>query len=281
MGQCSAPCVGLISPEDYQQSIDFVLKLLDGKNEEILAEFRQKMNEASDHQQFERAAYFRDRILQVEQLNEEQKINDAEATFDRDVIACARLPDQKSHAVVVILAMRQGKTVGVQQFPFNDIDPDLSNEDFLLEVLAQHYYQTFETAAKTLPKEVLLPIDFVQHFEKQSDLLSRALSKQVDFRIPKRGEVLDLMAMVRKTADFHLSELLSKNLRSTDDLLDVQMKLHLKKFPHRLECFDISHFQGRALSRLEWFSSMESLRKAFTENTILNRWEAKSTISKA
>lgn len=274
MGQCSAPCVGLIKEEDYANSIKSVLKLLDGKAADLTKELKGQMADAAEREEFELAAQLRDRIQHIEHINQEQKITDAEGDFDRDVVHFARgkggavsadelaggeanapvsadvVRTSPSQAVVVIMAVREGRTVGVFQFPFEDVDPTLPDGEFLLNVLAQYYIGKYQESPQLLPQEVLLPPEVEGQtgaegtLKEQAQLLSRALGKRVDFRVPKRGEAADLLAMVKKTAEYHLGELSTKLSQSMDDLADVQKKLDLRKFPHRVECYDISHFQG-------------------------------------
>lgn len=243
MGQCSAPCVKLINEEDYARNIQIVLKLLDGKSADVVKELKAQMAEAASREEYELAGQLRDRIQHIEDINQEQKITDPEGGFDRDVVHFMR-SESRSQAVVVIMAVREGRTVGVFQFPFEDVDPGLADYDFLFGVLAQYYIGRYNDSPTLLPQEVLLPIEVEANIKEQAQLLSRALGKRVDFRVPKRGEAADLVAMVRKTAEYHLTELSQKLSQSMDDLLDVQKKLDLKKFPHRIECYDISHFQG-------------------------------------
>lgn len=238
MGQCSAPCVKLISEENYAADVQSVLRLLDGKTSEILRELKRLMNEAAEKEEFERAAHLRDLVARIEGINEEQKISDPEADFDRDVVHFAREAGG-GRAVVVVMAVRDGRTVGVFQFPFATVDLSIADEEFLSEFLAQYYLRRYEESPQLLPREVLLPFEI-----DDASVLSRALGKTVEFRAPKRGEAAHLAAMVKKTAEHHLAELSARSAHAIEDLADVQRKLNLAKFPQRLECYDISHFQG-------------------------------------
>lgn len=259
MGQCSAPCVGYIDEAEYHKSVNIVLRLLDGKTNEVLRDLKTQMLAAAEAEAFELAASLRDRIQHIEDISQRQKISDPESNFDRDVIHFARgaatseagdaagaglAATPRSQAVVVVMAVREGGTVGVFQFPFEDIDPHLPDDEFLFGFMAQYYINRYEETPQLLPKEVLMPPEMETDIRDQAAVLGRALGKRVEFRVPKRGEAAELVAMVRKTADQHLSEMSSKLAHALDDLLDVQKKLDLKKFPQRIECYDISHFQG-------------------------------------
>ena len=243
MGQCSGPCVGLISEAEYHKSIESVLKILDGKTNEVLKDLKARMLAASENEDFERAAALRDLMTHIEGINEKQKITDPEADFDRDVIHFAR--SEAGKAVVVVMAVREGRTVGVFQFPFENLDPSIPDDEFIFGFMAQYYLARYEESPQLLPKEVLIPPKFEEaEVKDQATLLSRALGRRVDFRVPLRGEAANLVAMVHKTAEYHLTELTSKVAHAMDDLADVQKKLDLQKFPIRIECYDISHFQG-------------------------------------
>ncbi|MBI2605165.1 MAG: excinuclease ABC subunit C [Deltaproteobacteria bacterium] len=272
MGQCSAPCVGYIDEASYAKNIEQVLKLLDGKNDEVVSELESQMENAAREEKFELAGALRDRIRGIEEINQGQKVLDPESAKSRDVVQFARGGDvqfarggsaqfartsgvqfarargeetarQGAHAVVVVMAVRDGRTVGVFQFPFTDLDPELPDDEFLYEFVTQYYLARHENAPQLLPSEVLLPPAAEGKWEGLM-VLSRALGKRMEIRVPKRGEASDLMAMVKKTADYHLLELSTRAANTVEDLIDTQKRLHLHKFPHRLECFDISHFQG-------------------------------------
>ncbi len=240
MGQCSGPCVGKISEKEYGENIDRVLKILDGKTKDVVSDLKTQMNEASEKEEFEKAAEIRDRIQNIENINSEQKMIDPESSKDMDLVHLARLD---SMAVIVVMSNRDGRTVGVQQFPFTDIDTGASDAEFLFMFLTQYYLKRHEQAPQILPSEIGLPL-FMEEISEQLKTLESALGKRHHFHVIKKGNSNDLLLMLKKTADFHLTELTSKTTNKTLDLLDVQKKLHLRNFPHRMECFDISHFQG-------------------------------------
>lgn len=246
MGQCSGPCVGLIKEEEYHHNISTVLKLLDGKTDEVVGDLKRQMGDAAEREEFELAARLRDTIQHIDDITQQQKITNPEADFDRDVVHFVRGSTDASmaRAVVVVMAVREGRTVGVFQFPFEDVDPLMPDGEFLFGFMAQYYLGRYEETPQLMPKEVLIPVEVEGTIKEQAQVLSRALGRTVDFRAPKRGEAADLVAMVRKTAEHHLTELSARVAHAVDDLIDVQKKLDLRKFPHRIECFDISHFQG-------------------------------------
>lgn len=254
MGECSAPCVGLVSHEDYHKQVNRVLKLLDGKTDEIYQELEAKMLECSEREEFERAAFFRDQITRLKTIIQDQKITDPESITSRDWVQFAR---QGEYAIVVVFHVREGKTVGVETFPFDQLDPALPNTEFLMQFLSQYYLQREETQQA---EEVLIATQVyedtsdktaISTFKEQLLILKRALQKTMQqrksffqLRVIVRGEYPEMVAMLSRTADFHLQQWLLKAQNQVEDLRDVQNKLSLPHYPQRIECYDISHFQG-------------------------------------
>ncbi len=243
MGQCSAPCVGFIKGEQYGHALETVLKILEGKPEQVIRELKVEMARASAGEDYERAATLRDRIQHIEEAveNQGQKVLDPESDLARDVVQLAR---SGSQAVVVVMAVRGGRAEGVFQYPFKDVDPDQPDAEFLAEFLGQYYVRLWENPAPVgLPEEVLVPAS-TDGARAELEVITRALGKRVDFRVPKRGEAAHLLEMVKKTVDHALEELTRNVMQSESDLTHLQEKLSLTRYPRRIECYDISHFQG-------------------------------------
>jgi excinuclease ABC subunit C len=179
MGQCSAPCVGLITEKDYDKSIKQVLKILDGKYEEVIKVLRKDMEAAAEAENFERAGELRDRMKMIEVVNQDQKISDPESDASRDIVHYRRNADV-GRAVAVVLAIRDGRTVGVFQFPFENVDPSLTDAEFLFEFLAQYYLDRLENANQLLPDEVILP-DAVKDMKDSLKTLHAALGRNTVF----------------------------------------------------------------------------------------------------
>lgn len=241
--QCSAPCVGYVQEDAYQKSIQYVLQILEGKTKDVLRDLGKEMALASEEEAYEKAAQIRDQMAAIQELERnEQKMIDPESDLSRDVIQMAR---DGSIAVVVILSVRGGKTVGVAQYPLSDLDPELEDSTILFDFLAQYYIERQEKEGTYALEEVLLSDESqVSAMGDQYRVLRRALNGKIDFRVPKRGEAAELVSLVLKTAQYNLTELQKTKSRGEDDLKNLQMKLNLKNYPRRIECYDISHFQG-------------------------------------
>ena len=105
IGQCSAPCQGYISEEEYKKSVDSVIDFLSGNYAKIINQLTEQMQRASEKMEFEEAAKYRDLIASVRQVAQKQKIT-ADDSADRDVIACA---SDGTDAVVQVFFIREGK----------------------------------------------------------------------------------------------------------------------------------------------------------------------------
>ena len=256
--ECSAPCVGLIDEAAYHANIKQVMHLLEGKTELVLSSLEAQMFAAAEREEFEAAAKHRDQMRYIHDISVQQKLTDPESNYDRDLVHFSRLENSTqgltvTAGVVAVMSVREGKVVGVQPFLFDQLDPSIDDTEFLYGFLAQYYLARYEQTPTLLPKEVVLPtvsserseLGFVDGLD-QSKILARALGNSVQFRHSKRGELVELLAMLKKTCEHHLGELTKKIIYTVDDLIDVQRKLGLRRYPHRIECFDISHFQGEA-----------------------------------
>lgn len=134
INQCSAPCQGYISEEEYKESVRQVIDFLNGNYSEILNKLKDKMMEASDKMEYEDAAQYRDLITSVKQIAQKQKITDSDFE-DRDVIACAIQGDD---AVVQVFFIRGGKLLGREHFHMNVAASD-SRMEIVQEFMKQYY----------------------------------------------------------------------------------------------------------------------------------------------
>ncbi|MGG1661817.1 excinuclease ABC subunit UvrC [Brevibacillus sp. NRS-1366] len=228
LGQCLAPCVYEVTAEENRRLVEEISRFLDGGHEEMKQQLTEKMMQASENMEFERAKEFRDQIKSIEAVMEKQKItfND---TVDRDIIGFAV---EKGWMCIQIFYMRQGKMIERQttSFPYYGDE----SEDFMSYV-SQFYYDK----QNALPKEILLPE------ESDTELLSDWLGVKV--HAPKRSKKRELVKMASENARIALQEKFA--LMSKDDARTVQAVHNLGHIlgigvPHRIEAFDNSNIQG-------------------------------------
>lgn len=228
LGQCLAPCVYDVEEREYKQIVDDINRFLNGGHTEIKKELTEKMLEASEMLDFERAKEYRDKIAHIEITMEKQKMMTTDF-IDRDVFGFAY---DKGWMCVQVFFVRQGKLIerDVSLFPVYD-EP----EQELLTYLGQFY----EKANHFKPKEILLP-ESVDAELAESLLGVKTLH-------PKRGAKKDMLQLANKNASIALQEKFSlierdeeRTIKAVENLGD---KLGIYT-PHRIEAFDNSNIQG-------------------------------------
>ncbi|MBH0332286.1 excinuclease ABC subunit C [Brevibacillus brevis] len=228
LGQCLAPCVYEVSAEENQRLVDQISQFLDGGHEEMKQTLTEKMLQAAENMEFERAKEYRDQIKSIEAVMEKQKITFTD-TIDRDIIGFAV---EKGWMCIQVFYMRKGKMIERQTTSFPYYGSEI--EDFMSYV-SQFYYDK----QNALPKEILLPQ------ESEPELLSEWLGIKV--HAPKRGKKHELVKMATENARIALQEKFA--LMSKDDARTVQAVHNLGHIlgipvPHRIEAFDNSNIQG-------------------------------------
>ncbi|HLL05574.1 MAG TPA: excinuclease ABC subunit UvrC [Myxococcaceae bacterium] len=235
IGRCPAPCVYPVPPEDYARSVDEVIMFLEGKAGELVAGLKSRMKAVASELKFEEAARLRDQLLAIERSLERQKV--ATADFkDQDVFAFFREGDR---ILFYVLWVRQGRLNGGQAFPFG-------SQEFPDEELLPSFVNLYYDQGSFVPEEVLLPLD-AEGLEALEALLADRKGARVRVMVPKRGEKHELVLMARKNAEQAFIER-KRTKDETDAVLSrLQQKLNLRNFPRRMECYDISHFQGSSI----------------------------------
>jgi excinuclease ABC subunit C len=228
LGQCLAPCVHEVPAEENQRLVEEICRFLDGGHEAVKQELTEKMLQAAENMEFERAKELRDQIRSIEAVMEKQKVTFTD-TVDRDIIGFAV---DKGWMCIQIFYMRQGKMIEREttSFPYYGDE----TEDFMSYV-TQFYYDK----QNALPKEILLPE------RSEPELLAGWLGVKV--YAPKRGKKRELVQMASENARIALQEKFA--LMSKDDARTIQAVHNLGHIlgigtPHRIEAFDNSNIQG-------------------------------------
>jgi len=237
---CNGPCIGKVSQEEYRQMIQDLSAFLNGRTDEITERMQIDMAQASEMQQYEKAAAIRDQLRAIEEIVKKQRVFDAEY-IDSDVIAIAR---NEREACVQVFFIRGGKMIGREYFLMEGIEDSL-DQDVLAEFIKQFYDQ-----AASLPSEVLLPQD-IEEAGIIKQWLNQRSNQKVEIKIPRRGKKRDLIKMASENAAETLSALQSQwesdKHRQTQSLADIQEALEMETPPNRIECYDISNTQGTAI----------------------------------
>lgn len=234
--KCEGPCEGLVTRLEYNEMINEVARLLQGKTKTLISELESKMNHYSEEMKFEKAAQIRDKIGAIEVYSERQNMVDEE-TVDRDVFAVAR---EDNTGCGMVLKIRDGKVIGKSHFYLNNV-LEKSNEEVL-----ENFVVTYYSKADFIPDEVLLENDLLDSSMVKQWLEERRGSR-VDMTVPKIGDKVKSVNMVKSNATFLLKELLLTKMKKEfipPSLEALKRDLRLTKLPRRIECFDISHIQG-------------------------------------
>jgi excinuclease ABC subunit C len=236
IGLCDAPCVGAISPEDYDKLVRSASLFLRGRSDELVAELRDRMERASERLEFECAARLRDQITVLERLLAGQRETVARP-MERDLIAYALV----SHtACVQVFFMRGGKLVGRESF-FLDAPLESSGAAILTAFVKQYYEKIAQ-----IPKEIFVPCAL-----DEPEAIRRWLSERrggpVHLKAIERGPQRRLLDLVTHNAELALRERATHTSEHTEEkaLRELQDMLQLQNVPRRIEAYDISNFQGR------------------------------------
>lgn len=267
--RCLAPCTGKVPVSEYRQMVDAVLLLLDGKVTQLEKNLTAKMQQASDNLEFEAAARYRDSLLSLRKLAEKQKATTESG--DRDVVGLAM---DDSGVCVQVFFIRSGKILGRDSF-FLDQEIGEPDGEVLGDFLKQYYHENHRP-----PREILVSAELA---DSDRTLLGQWLSslceKPVNLLVPQRGLKHDLVLMAVNNAKKNLEERLRRGHASGQTGLDaaeqLQKALGLAKPLERMDCFDISHNQGR-----ETVASMVVFRDGVPSKKDYRRYKLRSTEGK-
>jgi len=259
--RCLGPCVeGLTTSEIYQEAVRDVKLFLEGRATDLSRSLRERMAEAAEAEEYERAAKYRDLISTVEQLQEKQRIAAVEGD-DADVFGYHY---EKDMLAVNLFHVRGGKVLDRREFfweelpetpnsPGRDVASNISTEaleafhpgGFFSALLTQLYI-----GQPYVPRNIYVPVDFEDR-EALEDLLSEQLAAEggratrVNILVPQRGDkraLIDLAGNNAKQSYDQRFRVMKPNQRQIQEAL--QDALGLPEPPKRIECFDISHIQG-------------------------------------
>jgi excinuclease ABC subunit C len=234
LGRCPGVCQGLISSEEYQQTIAKIAMIFQGRTTELLDLLHQQMKTARDNLNFEQAAIIRDQIKKLDHLFASQKVSLPDDTISRDAIALAT---DNEHCCIQLFQIRAGKLVGRLGF-FTNVKTD--NGEILQRVLEEHYNQIDEVE---IPLEILVQYSLPDE-DILRDWLSEKKGKKVKIIIPQKQSKAELIRMVETNAKIELErskKFTQSNQKAMEDLAKI---LDLPTLPRRIEGYDISHLQG-------------------------------------
>ena len=233
--RCSAPCVNFISPEHYQAQVRYATLFLEGKSSAIMDDLAIKMNEASSQLQFEEAAFYRDQIRMLKNIQSAQSVQKNQENVD---VIIARQMEQS--AFVYLLMIRDGKLLGHKHFiQQNKLSLDIT------EVISTFILQYYLESREQKPNEIILETEL-----PQTVLLESILAEQFHHPIHLKTQVKIHRQQWLELAKMNAQEIIQNQLslrhRYFQQFCALQKLLQLPALPERIECFDISHTQGTA-----------------------------------
>ncbi len=239
IGRCAGPCIGAISHKEYRALIQQIILFLEGKQERIIDDLQEQMEQASQALDFERAAALRDQVQALRTVIEKQRIVLA-ARNDEDVIAFAR---EDGQACVQTFFIRGGKLIGREYFVLTGTQ-DEDAEEIMTSFVKQFYDQ-----AAYVPPKILVQHNVDEAMVIESWLRQKRGTK-VAIHVPRRGRGRELVKMVAENAAETLAQLraewAAEQAKQVTALEELRKHLQLDAAPTRIECYDISNIQGKA-----------------------------------
>ena len=234
--QCPAPCQGYISKEEYGESVKKALHFLNGNYAPILKELEEKMQQAAEEMEFEKAIEYRELLGSVKKIAQKQKITNSDME-DKDVIAMAK---DREDAVVQVFFIRDGRLIGRDHFCLH-IAADDKKEEILAAFVKQFYAGT-----PYIPREIMMQYE-IGEAEVIESWLSERKGQKVHIYVPKKGEKEKLVELAQKNAKMVLDQdkerIRREEGRTIGAMKEIAGLLNLPEIS-RVEAYDISNISG-------------------------------------
>ena len=228
---CYAPCDDEISKEEYNEIINKIDLFFQGKYSVIVKNLKKEMMEAASEQNYEKAAVLRDQIQSIEEVMDKQFVELADDDLDQDVIA---ISEDKDNFVIVVMAVRNGKIVGKDDFLMNGTEYD-SVEEVEYSFIQQYYGYN-----RHIPKQIIIN-QGIGDVSLLEDWLTDLRGNRVYIKVPEKGIKLRLVNMAQKNAEIIVHQ--KKKLENA--LIELKKYLKLEKLPRVIEGYDISNISGK------------------------------------
>ena len=257
--KCLAPCMGYVSKEEYKKQINEIISILDGKTENLEKQIKQEMQEASINQEYEKAAFLRDKLIAIERISERQKVSNISEN-NIDVIGIAR---NELEVCIEIFFVRGSKMIGREHFFFQELN-DENNKEILSNFIKQFYLNRPILPSKIMIKEEIDDKDILEY------LLTNQAEHKVEIKLPQKGEKLRLAEMAEKNAYITLE---NKEKDKYSILNELKQVLNLDKMPRKIECFDISNLSGTFV-----VAGMSVMQDGIIKKNMSRRFKIKTVI---
>lgn len=241
IGRCMAPCQNLVTPEEYKKVVKQAELFLSGKQSELMKQIKEQMQKYSDSLQFEKAAKLRDSYNDLAKTLEKQKVVYENTKLNEDVISL--LADDGIFAIVILM-IREGRLIDKKDFTY-----EVEQED-RTEFFATFFKEYYSTLRLEYPDKIVSnELEAVGEKALYEEWLEILAGKKIKISYGKSAQGKELQMLADKNAKVVLDNAkITKMSKIRDDFNEIGSylaeKLHLKNFPYRMECYDISHIQG-------------------------------------
>ena len=241
IGRCMAPCQNLVTPEEYKKLVKQAELFLSGKQSELMNQIKEQMQKYSDSLQFEKAAKLRDSYNDLAKTLEKQKVVYENTKLNEDVISL--MADDGIFAIVILM-IREGRLIDKKDFVYE------VEEDDRTEFFATFFKEYYTNLKLEYPDKIISnELEAVGEKALYEEWLEILAQKKVKISYGKSAQGKELQMLADKNAKVVLDNAkITKMSKIRDDFNEIGSylaeKLQLKNFPHRMECYDISHIQG-------------------------------------
>ena len=235
--RCKAPCVGLVSPEEYADDVNNTIRFLKGEGTDLQVKLVGKMEQAAEDMNFEQAALYRDQLSMLREVQAKQAVYTVKG--EADIIAIA---SQAGITCVHVMNVRNGQVLGGNNY-FPDVDSENDIADNLSEFVSSFYFQVSDD----LPEELIISHELPDQ-TAMTEALTETFGKKVTIKTKVREQRSEWLTLAQMNANNALQTKLGDYLevKSRFNALNAVLKALQGKSLDRIECFDISHTMGEA-----------------------------------
>lgn len=241
IGRCMAPCQNKVTSEEYKSLVNQAELFLSGKQSELLEKLKTQMEKYAAEEQFEKAARLRDSYMDLKKTLEKQQVVYENTKLNEDIIS---LLSEDGIFAIVILMIREGRLIDKKDFIYEVEEEDKT--EFFATFFKEYYNSLTLGYPDKIVSNELENLGEKALYEEWLEILAK---KKVKISYGKSAQGKELQSLADKNAKVVLDNAkLKKMSKIRDDFNEIGSylaeKLHLKNFPHRIECYDISHIQG-------------------------------------
>lgn len=230
IGRCLGPCVNNVSKDEYRKQIDEIIDFLDGKWINVIKKLKAEIEEAAKNQEYEKAAYLRDKMIAIENISQKQKVSNINENAI-DVIGIAK---NDFTACIEVFFVRQSKMIGRENYFWNDV-ADLEEKEILSSFVKQYYLNN-----ENIPSKIMIS-EQIEDKEVLEEILTKQSGRKVEIKHPQKGEKLRFVEMAKNNAKVSLENKVNDKYNILNELKEL---LSLDKLPRKIECYDISNLSG-------------------------------------